>query len=109
MLAEGLASLGAVSVVASKRDRSGTSNSLTLNATLYAKKTANGFTYVNGTPTDCVHLAITGLLDDEPGMVISGINVVANLGDDVLYLGTMATAMEGRFLDHTSLAVSLSW
>ena len=107
LLAEGLTGLGTVSVVAPERDRSGASNSLTLDAPLYAKKAANGFTYVNGTPTDCVHLAITGLLDEVPDMVISGINAGANLGDDILYSGTVAAAMEGRFLRHTALAVSL--
>jgi 5'-nucleotidase len=107
LLAESLSELGQVTVVAPERDRSGASNSLTLDAPLYAKTAPNGFIYVNGTPTDCVHLAITGLLQHEPDMVISGVNAGANLGDDVLYSGTVAAAMEGRFLGRTALAVSL--
>ncbi len=107
LLAQALSSLGEVTVVAPDRDRSGSSNSLTLDAPLYAKTASNGFIYVNGTPTDCVHLAITGLLDKEPDMVISGINAGANLGDDVLYSGTVAAAMEGRFLGRPALAISL--
>ena len=103
-----LESLGRVSVVAPDRDRSGASNSLTLDAPLRAETADNGFIFVNGTPTDCVHLAITGLLDDEPDMVISGINTGANLGDDVLYSGTVAAAMEGRFLGRPAMAVSLT-
>lgn len=102
-----LESLGRVSVVAPDRDRSGASNSLTLDAPLRAERAENGFIFVNGTPTDCVHLAITGLLDDEPDMVISGINAGANLGDDVLYSGTVAAAMEGRFLGRPAMALSL--
>jgi 5'-nucleotidase len=107
LLARSLSELGRVTVVAPERDRSGASNSLTLDAPLFPRTAANGFIFVNGTPTDCVHLAITGLLDDEPDMVISGINSGANLGDDVLYSGTVAAAMEGRFLGRTALAVSL--
>ncbi len=68
----------------------------------------NGFYYVDGTPTDCVHLAITGLMEEEPDMVIAGINSGANLGDDILYSGTVAAAMEGRFLGFPALAVSLA-
>ncbi len=68
----------------------------------------NGFVRVNGTPTDCVHLAITGLLEQEPDMVIAGINAGANLGDDVLYSGTVAAAVEGRFLGLPAIAVSLA-
>jgi len=108
LLAEALAKLGKVTVVAPDRNRSGASNSLTLDAPLYARTAANGFIYVNGTPTDCVHIAITGLLDSEPDMVISGINAGANLGDDVLYSGTVAAAMEGRFLGCPAIAVSLT-
>jgi 5'-nucleotidase len=108
LLAEALSKTGKVTVVAPDRNRSGASNSLTLDAPLYAKTAANGFIYVNGTPTDCVHLAITGLLDSEPDMVISGINSGANLGDDVLYSGTVAAAMEGRFLGCPAIAVSLT-
>ena len=107
ILAEALARLGKVTVVAPDRDRSGASNSLTLDAPLYPQTAANGFIFVNGTPTDCVHLAITGLLESDPDMVISGINSGANLGDDVLYSGTVAAAMEGRFLGCPAIAVSL--
>ena len=107
LLARTMSGLGKVSVVAPERDRSGASNSLTLDAPLHARTASNGFIYVNGTPTDCVHLAITGLLEEEPDMVISGVNAGANLGDDVLYSGTVAAAMEGRYLGHTALAVSL--
>ncbi len=107
-MAEVLSELGKVTVVAPDRDRSGASNSLTLDAPLHVKQDGRGFHYVNGTPTDCVHLAITGLLDEEPDMVISGINSGANLGDDVLYSGTVAAAMEGRFLGCPSIAFSLA-
>lgn len=107
-LAEALAALGKVTVVAPDRDHSGASNSLTLDAPLHVKQDSRGFNYVNGTPTDCVHLAITGLLDEEPDMVISGINSGANLGDDVLYSGTVAAAMEGRFLGRPAIAFSLA-
>ena len=108
LLAIALGKVGEVTVVAPDRNRSGASNSLTLDAPLYVKKADNGFYFVNGTPTDCVHLAITGLLDHEPDLVISGINAGANLGDDVLYSGTVAAAMEGRFLGCPALAVSLA-
>ncbi len=107
-LAEVLTDLGKVTVVAPDRDRSGASNSLTLDAPLHVKQDNRGFYYVNGTPTDCVHLAVTGLLDKEPDMVISGINSGANLGDDVIYSGTVAAAMEGRFLGCPAIALSLA-
>ena len=107
ILAEVLSEIGNVTVVAPDRDRSGASNSLTLDSPLYVKQDKRGFYYVNGTPSDCVHLAITGLLDEEPDMVISGINSGANLGDDVLYSGTVAAAMEGRFLGCPAIAFSL--
>lgn len=107
-LAEALGSLYTISVVAPDRDRSGASNSLTLDRPLRAKVAENGFTFVNGTPTDCVHLAITGLLKEEPAIVISGINAGGNMGDDVLYSGTVAAAMEGRFLGLPAIAVSLA-
>ncbi|MGH8601983.1 MAG: 5'/3'-nucleotidase SurE [Gammaproteobacteria bacterium] len=106
-LAEAFSSLGEVVVVAPDRDRSGASNSLTLDRPLQVSRAANGFMYVNGTPTDCVHIAITGLLEQEPDMVIAGINTGANLGDDVLYSGTVAVAMEGRFLGYPAMAISL--
>lgn len=107
-LAAALARHGEVIVVAPDRNRSGASNSLTLDVPLRAQRAANGFTYVNGTPTDCVHLAITGLLEQAPDMVVAGINAGANLGDDVLYSGTVAVAMEGRFLGYPAIAVSLA-
>lgn len=103
-----VAELGQVTVVAPDRDRSGASNSLTLDNPIRPLQAPNGFIYVNGTPTDCVHLAITGLLDNDPDMVISGINHGANLGDDVLYSGTVAAAMEGRFLGVPAMAISLA-
>lgn len=106
-LAQALRTLAEVTVVAPDRDRSGASNSLTLDNPLRATRTENGFIRVDGTPTDCVHLAITGLLEQEPDMVVSGINAGANLGDDVIYSGTVAAAMEGRFLGLPALAVSL--
>mgnify|MGYP000094197564 CR=1 FL=1 len=106
-LAQALQPLAAITVVAPERDRSGASNSLTLVRPLRVHTAANGFIYVDGTPTDCVHLAITGLMEQEPDMVISGINHGGNLGDDVLYSGTVAAAMEGRFLGLPAIAVSL--
>ncbi|QJR15406.1 5'-nucleotidase SurE [Usitatibacter palustris] len=106
-LAEGLASLGTVTVVAPERDRSGASNSLTLDRPLSVRRAHSGFWYVNGTPTDCVHLAVTGFLDFEPDIVVSGINTGANMGDDTLYSGTVAAATEGYLLGIPSVAVSL--
>lgn len=106
-LARALAGLGEVVVVAPDRDRSGASNSLTLEKPLRVQRSENGFIYCDGTPTDCVHLAITGLLEFEPDMVIGGINGGANLGDDVLYSGTVAVAIEGRFLGLPAMAISL--
>jgi 5'-nucleotidase len=94
-------------VVVPDRDRSGASNSLTLDVPIRAESLDNGFIRVNGTPTDCVHLAITGLLDEEPDLVVAGINHGPNLGDDVLYSGTVAAATEGRFLGLPALAVSV--
>ncbi len=107
-LADTLAQLGQVTVVAPNRDRSGASNSLTLDYPIRATTLDNGNICVDGTPTDCVHLAITGLLEQEPDMVVSGINHGANMGDDVLYSGTVAAAMEGRFLGYPAIAVSLA-
>lgn len=106
-LAQVLRSMAEVTVVAPERDRSGASNSLTLDSPMRATRTDNGFIRVDGTPTDCVHLAITGLLEQEPDMVVAGINAGANLGDDVIYSGTVAAAMEGRFLGLPALAISL--
>ena len=108
MLAQRLASHGEIVVVAPERDRSGVSNSLTLDRPLSVRKAANGFYFVNGTPTDCVHLAVTGLLDSRPDMVISGINHGPNMGDDTLYSGTVAAATEGYLLGIPSIAVSLA-
>ena len=106
-LAKGLAELAEVVVVAPDRNRSGASNSLTLETPLRVERAEDNVYYVNGTPTDCVHIAVTGLLDDPPDMIVSGINHGANLGDDVLYSGTVAAAMEGRFLGVPAIAVSL--
>ncbi|TRX00691.1 5'/3'-nucleotidase SurE [Candidatus Methylobacter oryzae] len=113
-LAEGLNALANalslhadISVVAPDRNRSAASNSLTLEMPLRAYKADNGFIKVDGTPTDCVHLAITGLLKNEPDMVFAGINHGSNLGDDVLYSGTVAAASEGRFLGLPAVAISL--
>ena len=107
-LAEALAGLGTLTVVAPDRNRSGASNSLTLDAPLRIVEAEGRWYAVNGTPTDCVHLAISGFLADEQQLVVSGINDGANLGDDVLYSGTVAAAMEGRFLGLPSIAVSLA-
>lgn len=114
-LAQGLKQLAAalreyaqISVVAPDRNRSAASNSLTLEHPLRAITGDDGFVRVDGTPTDCVHLAITGLLDPEPDMVFAGINHGANLGDDVLYSGTVAAATEGRFLGLPAIAISLA-
>ena len=108
ILAEGLRSAGhEVYVVAPDRDRSGASNSLTLDLPIRLKRIDHYTCSVAGTPTDCVHLALTGMLEFEPDIVVSGINNTANLGDDVIYSGTVAAAMEGRFLGLPAVAVSL--
>ncbi len=107
-MARALSETDTITVVAPERDRSGSSNSLTLERPLRVHMAENGFYFVTGTPTDCVHLAITGLLDEEPDMVVSGINAGANMGDDVLYSGTVAAAMEGRFLGLPAIAVSMT-
>lgn len=107
-LAEVLADIAEIIVVAPERDRSGSSNSLTLDRPLSLRRAPNGFYYVNGTPTDCVHLAVTGMLDILPDMVISGINNGANMGDDTIYSGTVAAATEGFLLGVPSIAVSLA-
>ncbi|HEX4985665.1 MAG TPA: 5'/3'-nucleotidase SurE [Burkholderiales bacterium] len=108
VLAEALAKVAEITVVAPERDRSGASNSLTLDRPLMVRRSHNGFHYVNGTPTDCVHLAVTGLLDTLPDMVISGINHGANMGDDTIYSGTVAAATEGFLLGIPSIAISLA-
>lgn len=106
-LAISVSDLAEIVIVAPDRNQSGASHSLTLETPLRVGRTRDGMYYVNGTPTDCVHLALTGLLDDDPDMVIAGINHGANLGDDVLYSGTVAAAAEGRFLGLPAIAVSL--
>ena len=108
VLAERLAALGEVTIVAPDRDRSGASNSLTLDQPVRVVHLEDGRYRVAGTPTDCVHLALSGLLEDEPDIVVSGINNSANLGDDVIYSGTVSAAMEGRFLGLPAIAVSLA-
>lgn len=114
VMAPGLAALHAALadysecvVIAPDQDKSGASSSLTLDRPLHPLTLANGFISLNGTPTDCVHLGLNGLLDLQPDMVVSGINLGANLGDDVLYSGTVAAALEGRFLERPSFAFSL--
>lgn len=106
-LAESLSTIAEITVVAPERDRSGASNSLTLDRPLYLRRSHNGFYYVNGTPTDCVHLAVTGMLDVLPDMVVSGVNDGANMGDDTVYSGTVAAATEGFLLGIPSIAVSM--
>ena len=106
-LARALAEIADITVVAPERDRSGASNSLTLDRPLSLRRAANGFHYVNGTPTDCVHLAVTGMLDELPDLVVSGINLGANMGDDTIYSGTVAAATEGFLLGIPGIAVSL--
>ncbi|MBV6474905.1 MAG: 5'/3'-nucleotidase SurE [Rhodocyclaceae bacterium] len=108
MLARTLSDFAEITVVAPERDRSGASNSLTLDRPLRLRQAANGFYFVNGTPTDCVHLAVTGMLEHPPDMVISGINLGANMGDDTIYSGTVAAATEGYLLGVPSIAVSLT-
>ena len=112
-LAPGLAALvkacqglGELDVVAPEQNASGTSNSLTLGRPLTVHTAANGFLYVNGTPSDCVHLALTGVLPQRPDLVVSGINNGANMGDDTLYSGTVAAAMEGFLFGIPAIAFS---
>ena len=107
VLARTLADIADITVVAPERDRSGASNSLTLDRPLSLRRAPNGFYFVNGTPTDCVHLAVTGMLDELPDMVVSGINYGANMGDDTVYSGTVAAATEGHLLGVPAIAVSL--
>lgn len=99
--------LGTIDVVAPEQNASGTSNSLTLHRPLSVWRAANGFRFINGTPSDCVHVALTGLLDTRPDLVVSGINNGANMGDDTLYSGTVAAAMEGFLFGIRSIAFSL--
>jgi 5'-nucleotidase len=107
VLSRRMGKLGKVTIVAPNQDRSGASNSLTLDSPVRINELDEGRFRVTGTPTDCVHIALTGLLDKDPDMVISGINAGATLGDDVIYSGTVAAAMEGRFLGFPAIAVSL--
>jgi 5'-nucleotidase len=107
VLADSMRGLGSVTIVAPDKNRSGASNSLTLDAPIRIKEMGEGVFRVSGTPTDCVHVALTGLLDQDPDLVVSGINSGANLGDDVIYSGTVAAAMEGRFLGFPAVALSL--
>jgi len=107
-LAKALAGLGEIVVVAPEQNRSGASNSLTLDRPLFLKQATSGFYFVNGTPTDCVHLAVTGMLDELPDIIVSGINHGANMGDDTIYSGTVAAATEGYLLGIPSIAISLT-
>lgn len=112
-LAPGLAALvqaceglGELDVVAPEQNASGTSNSLTLNRPLSVYTASNGYRYISGTPSDCVHVALTGLLGHRPDLVVSGINQGANMGDDTLYSGTVAAAMEGYLFGIPAIAFS---
>jgi 5'-nucleotidase len=107
VLADALARIADIVVVAPDRNRSAASHSLTLEDPLRIREVGENRYCVNGTPSDCVHLALTGFLEEEPDLVVSGINHGANLGDDVIYSGTVAAAMEGRFLGLPTIAVSL--
>lgn len=107
VLARALERCGDIVVAAPDRNCSGASNSLTLSVPVRVQRSENGFFRVEGTPTDCVHIAITGLLEQEPDIVVAGINHGPNLGDDVIYSGTVAAATEGRFLGLPAMAVSI--
>lgn len=106
-LATELSTVADIDVMAPDRNRSGASNSLTLSRPLRVRQLDSGHYSVEGTPTDCVHLALTGFLDKSIDMVVSGINDGANLGDDILYSGTVAAAMEGRYLGTPAIAISM--
>lgn len=106
-LVEALRDLAEITVVAPEVNHSGASNSLTLSRPLAVRHAPNGFIYINGTPSDCVHIAMTGLLDRKPDLVVSGINNGANMGDDTLYSGTVAAAAEGFLFGIPSIALSL--
>lgn len=108
VLAEHLKNIGNIQIIAPDRNRSGASNSLTLDRPIRIKNLSERILSIEGTPTDCVHLAITGLLDTIPDIVVSGINEGANLGDDILYSGTVAAAIEGRFLGIPAIAFSMA-
>ncbi|WP_374669019.1 5'/3'-nucleotidase SurE [Ramlibacter sp.] len=105
-LHEALCDLGEVAVVAPEHNNSAKSNALTLHAPLYVQMAGNGFRYVNGTPADCVHIALTGLLGWRPDLVVSGINNGANMGDDTIYSGTVGAAMEGYLFGVPAIAFS---
>lgn len=107
-LYQAMQGLGELTVVAPETNCSGASNSLTLSRPLSLRQASNGFYYVNGTPSDCVHLAMTGVLDFRPDLVVSGINNGANMGDDTLYSGTVAAAMEGHLFGVPAIALSLT-
>lgn len=107
VLTDALERVADVVVVAPDRNRSAASSSLTLHTPLRVTEVAKNRYKVDGTPSDCVHLALTGFLEHEPDLVVSGINHGANLGDDVIYSGTVAAALEGRFLGLPTIAVSL--
>jgi 5'-nucleotidase len=107
ILAAHLATVAEIEVVAPDRNRSGASNSLSLTRPIRVRQLENSFYSVEGTPTDCVHLALTGFLTNSVDMVVSGINDGGNLGDDILYSGTVAAAMEGRYLGLPAIAISL--
>jgi len=109
VLAEALSSLGDVFVVAPERNRSGASSSLTIDNPIRMRETSMGYYAVSGTPADCIHIAHHTILEGKlPDVVVSGINMGANLGDDVLYSGTVAAAIEGRFLGVPALAISMA-
>jgi 5'-nucleotidase len=103
-----LSRIAEVTVVAPERDKSGASNSLTLDRPLTLRRAPSGFYFVDGTPTDCVHMAVTGMVDFVPDMVVSGINSSSNMGDDTIYSGTVAAATEGFLLGLPSIAMSLA-
>ena len=105
-LADALAPMADITVVAPDSNRSGSSNSLTLDRPLSVYRADNGFYFINGTPSDCVHIALTGLLDFKPDLVVSGINQGQNMGDDTLYSGTVAAATEGYLFGLPSIAFS---
>jgi len=106
-LVDAIAPLAELVVIAPEVNHSGASNSLTLNRPLSVHQAANGFRYINGTPSDCVHVALTGMLDRRPDLIVSGINNGQNMGEDTLYSGTVAAAAEGYLFGIPSIAFSL--
>ena len=105
-LAEAMAAIAEITVEAPDSNRSGSSNSLTLDRPLRVCRAQNGFYSVNGTPSDCVHVALTGIMDERPDLVVSGINQGQNMGDDTLYSGTVAAATEGFLFGIPAIAFS---